>query len=259
MQKPHTHFGVYELVVVEVGRSTVICESHVLRLEGSYAIFYPVGITHMQINDPNYEYRRHVIRYPSDYLSDLIAYEKQPRNFFVAKLGVEELSRLNIYISRLEAGINEKMCTRLDMERKHLLALIFNELDSIPHLNDIEVKHKKQELNILIAKICTYIINNLDSDLTVEGLAKHFYISQAKLTRLFRKQLGLTVNYYVNHKRIELGCVLLEKNMTVTEIAERCGFSSTGYFIRVFKQELGITPRKYRESIVADANQNNKY
>lgn len=57
---------------------------------------------------------------------------------------------------------------------------------------------------------------------------------------------------YIHHRRVQEAKYLIcnQKEWSVNELAERVGFSSANTFIRVFKKYEGITPGKYRESIV---------
>lgn len=53
---------------------------------------------------------------------------------------------------------------------------------------------------------------------------------------------------YILKTRIVLAQTMLRKdNLTVSEVSSRCGFSSVSYFCRVFKEEIGVSPLKYKK------------
>ena len=52
-----------------------------------------------------------------------------------------------------------------------------------------------------------------------------------------------------HYHRIERARALLRQNLNVQDVAGRVGFSSAWYFIRVFKQQTGYTPNRYRKAV----------
>jgi len=80
--------------------------------------------------------------------------------------------------------------------------------------------------------------------ITLKDLAEELYISPGYLSNVFRKVTGTTVTDYINDVRIRQAQKLLnEGKYKVYEIAEMVGFSSSNYFIRVYKAKTGVTPR----------------
>ena len=84
-------------------------------------------------------------------------------------------------------------------------------------------------------------------ELTRTAVAEAAGISMVSLGNLFRTHLHTTVNHYITALRLDKAKHLLEKGeLPISEIAAQCGFSSPGYFARVFKEKNGILPGKYR-------------
>lgn len=72
-------------------------------------------------------------------------------------------------------------------------------------------------------------------------------ISVVLLGNLFREHLHTTVNHYITALRLDKAKHLLEnRKLPISEIAAQCGFASSCYFARVFKEKSGILPGKYR-------------
>ena len=94
-----------------------------------------------------------------------------------------------------------------------------------------------------------YIHEHLTDDLSILQISKQANISKSVLYKRFHDVFGCTVSEYINEKRIDLSCDLLEKtDLSVEEIAQRVGFSTASYFGEVFKRLKGTTPLKYRKS-----------
>ena len=82
-----------------------------------------------------------------------------------------------------------------------------------------------------------------------EELAKIVYLNPDYLTKLFRKQMGVTLGEYILQKRLALAKqLLLNTNLSILDISERVGITDASYFIRTFKKQIGVTPQQYRES-----------
>ena len=78
-------------------------------------------------------------------------------------------------------------------------------------------------------------------------IADEVHVSEDYLTRVFKKELGLSPWDYLNRYRIWLACILLKNTgMSVNEVAEATGFQDQAYFCRVFKKIRGYRPSRLR-------------
>jgi len=92
-----------------------------------------------------------------------------------------------------------------------------------------------------------FMNQNYASEVTLEKLARRFKISTAYLSRLFRREFGVSFNRYLNTLRLEAAVALLHNtSLQIAEVAQRSGFSDSSYFIKVFHKYYGTTPRDYR-------------
>ena len=72
-------------------------------------------------------------------------------------------------------------------------------------------------------------------------------MNRTYLCRLFTEETGLTINQCVTQIKMEEAKRLMDiTQKPIAEIAEYLGFSSQSYFQKVFKNQFGITPGKYR-------------
>lgn len=103
--------------------------------------------------------------------------------------------------------------------------------------------------NTLAVKARIYIQNHFtDSSLCLKSISLALQVSTTCLTGAFRKECGTTVGAYITELRIEKSKQLLAGNMKLKEIALAVGFTSAGYYSRVFKKKEGIMPSFYQKS-----------
>lgn len=95
-----------------------------------------------------------------------------------------------------------------------------------------------------------YINEHIAADLDIDDICQVIGISKYYFCRRFREHTGTTVMKYILQTRIILAKGELEKTPSpITDISEKCGFSSTSYFCRAFKQEVGCSPLHYRKQM----------
>lgn len=104
------------------------------------------------------------------------------------------------------------------------------------------------EENRTITQIKGYIQHNFKQDLSVQKIAKIFYLNTNYLSTLFKEKTGITLKSYMEGVRMEKAKEYLAKaDRSVTEIAQETGYSDSNYFSKVFKKYMGITPKQFRE------------
>jgi AraC-like DNA-binding protein len=100
----------------------------------------------------------------------------------------------------------------------------------------------------LMQKIIEYIYQNLNIQIQIEDVAKHVHISASHLRRLFKKSLRIGLGAYIRQARIHRSSFLIRSTqMTFSQIASKCGFSSLYSFSRTFMQEVKMSPSAYKK------------
>lgn len=100
---------------------------------------------------------------------------------------------------------------------------------------------------VSLIEIKEYIDNNYTSKITLDELAEMFYLSKYYLVRLFKNQNGITPINYLIEKRIEYAkTLLLNTQLSVKELADKCGFDDYVYFSKIFKDRTGYSPTHFR-------------
>lgn len=99
----------------------------------------------------------------------------------------------------------------------------------------------------ILGKAAEYIRRNIASKITIETLAKDVGMSVSSFETKFKKTFGTSVYAYLIEVRFrEAMRLLVETNYSVTEIAERCGYSNMFYFCIAFKKRTHLTPTQFR-------------
>jgi len=102
------------------------------------------------------------------------------------------------------------------------------------------------DYSLTSARCRKLIHSQLLNPVTLSSLAKELSVSKEYLASSFKKDFGITVTDYINKKKSELACRLLsDTSYSVQEIAAYLCYNSTSYFIKVFKENVGITPGNY--------------
>lgn len=93
-----------------------------------------------------------------------------------------------------------------------------------------------------------YIMDHIDSPITLEDVASVAHMSPHSFCRYFKKATGKTLSGFVNEIRIGLACrYLLDTDMKIADICHHTGFQSLSYFNRRFRELLQCSPRQWRQ------------
>lgn len=104
-----------------------------------------------------------------------------------------------------------------------------------------------EEDDALLKKVDAYIAQNLRRNFTIRDLSNHLYMEYSYLSRLFSAKYGVRLKQYITQKRLLSAKEMITgTNLTMTEIAEQCGFETLYRLERIFKKEEGISPTEYR-------------
>lgn len=110
------------------------------------------------------------------------------------------------------------------------------------------VRANKQDAQTRAVAICkNYIFNHVFERITVHTLAQSVQLHPVYLSHLFKKETGLPLNRYIQREKIrEAQKLLVQSDLSVTEIAGLLQFNDQSYFTSIFKKLTGVTPKQYR-------------
>lgn len=106
------------------------------------------------------------------------------------------------------------------------------------------------EKNHRMTQLRTVIFTQPDCVMSIDEMARQMNMSRSGFQHLYRKMFGTSVIQDVISGRIERAKRLLSStNLTVSEIAEKCGYSTDVTFMRQFRSRVGKTPTEYRKCL----------
>lgn len=142
----------------------------------------------------------------------------------------------DIYIRNVDECQSEK-------EIHHLHREVVDEF-----IQRMQFIHKQQLYSKPVTICLEYIYDNLHNKIMLDELASVANLSPAYLSRLFHKEVGITISAYIMHKRIETAENMLKfSEYTFVDISNYLCFSSESHFIQAFKKQTGYTPKVYRD------------
>ena len=96
--------------------------------------------------------------------------------------------------------------------------------------------------NELGARVIRYLNDNLESDMSLDSIAKRFFVSKYYLCRAFKKYNGISIHGYVTQKRILRAKALIEMGESASGAAYRVGFGDYSAFYRAYVKQIGAPP-----------------
>lgn len=247
----HWHTPIEIIMPIE-GDYTVIVGNSTITLHPSDIIFICPGVVH-SLKAPK-SGRRIIFQAELTALREINGFETilsmiSPTITLTADNAPQIHMRLQtILLDILDEYNSNDIFTELSIYSK--LINLFVCLGSVESLHSDELSVRPQMQKEYIEKfvhICKYIDEHCTEDLTLDAVAQLAGFSKYHFTRLFKQFTNITFYKYVTQKRIAYAeQLLINPNLSITEIALQSGFSNQSAFIRMFKLIKASTPTEYR-------------
>lgn len=105
-------------------------------------------------------------------------------------------------------------------------------------------KGSKERLHAIVSYLDEHFC---DEGLSLKDVASKFYLTQQYVTRLFKKEMGISPLQYVIDLRMKKAIEMLSyHNFSIAEISDALGYKSQFYFCREFKKRFNVPPSKYK-------------
>ncbi|MBF9002495.1 helix-turn-helix transcriptional regulator [Vibrio sp. NFV-1] len=98
--------------------------------------------------------------------------------------------------------------------------------------------------------IADELLKSPSSHLSQEQLASHWGVSVRTLSRIFIKQTGLTFSQWRQQSKIITSLALIEKGLSINEVAAQSGYTNVSAYIEAFRQRFGETPGKFQAKMI---------
>lgn len=112
-------------------------------------------------------------------------------------------------------------------------------------------ENTKEDMNQkMVDKMVSYMKVNYREEITLDDLSKIVFMHPVTVSRLFKATTGSNISVFLSKIRLEEAARLLEhSNLLVGDIGNLVGYHKAQYFIKLFKQQYGVTPQKYRRNL----------
>lgn len=194
-----------------------------------------------------------------DFFKDNEDFESIPkfRNLFNFIPQYQQLYRFpyRMYLDSEKFHFVENMINRLEYEQKMkqcgykaLMKAVFMELIVFLTRNYQAEYNEEHKFVHNFTKVLNFIEENYNKNIEIESLAKQANMSYRNFQREFKKITKKSPIRYIVDKRLEKSTVmLLQKQMTISEIALSTGFTTSNYYAKQFKEKFRITPSEYKK------------
>lgn len=260
---PHWHKEI-EIIYVKEGNVNIGVNDVPIQLKRNDIYFINGGDVHYFLASPESE--RIVIQFDLSFFQDISSLEKtnkEMRNLFssivqASSLWSQEVAdqMRQLLMTVHEENNERKSGYRYVIKAKmfEMLAILSREVHQNENWNDQvreEISSTKQMENLeRLDKIFMYIEAHYQDTITLNDISAYMGFSSFYFTKFFKKNTGTTFIQFLTEYRLNKAkWILLNEDATVTEVAERTGFSSVKTFHHQFKDLMGISPLKYKKTI----------
>jgi two-component system response regulator YesN len=135
---------------------------------------------------------------------------------------------------------------------------VVNMLSWMEHITGKAVDYisQLQKSQSVTEKVKSFILLNIDKELTNEEIASQVFLNHVYLNRIFKRDTGKSLSEYIIGERFKIAQELLAKTeMPVSSIAANIGYSNFSHFSRLFRKHIGISPVDYRKKYNIDSKQ----
>lgn len=121
-------------------------------------------------------------------------------------------------------------------------------LELLSTMPDTRLTNKKHSQ--CVSRALNYIHENLTVGLGINEICGSVYSARSTLNKKFKNEVGIPIGKYIDSE-IMSRCeqLLIDTDMSISQISERFGFCDQFYFSRRFKEKFGVTPQKYRNGM----------
>ena len=124
-------------------------------------------------------------------------------------------------------------------------------------VEDIDLTHINPIDQNLLKKVEEVLKQNLDNtEFNISDLCKEMGLGRSILFTKFKALTGMTPNNYILNYRLKMAVSLFHHapELNISEVSDKCGFSSSNYFGKCFKKQYGMSPQTYKTSLTDDSN-----
>ncbi len=236
----------HELTYIVKGNAQVTCGEEVYDCKAGDIIYNTKGYTHAIKNAESQSLRYYFLSFG---IEDASSRAEQILSEFFENIGSGRATAdksiptafQDIFINLYDEDELSKALI-VDSIRK---ILIFTHRSFEGKANRVYIPDVRFGKKRIISQICSFIDSNIEDIATLKKLPEKFGYSYSYLSSFFSKSMGISLKNYFLLSRHKYECDLLKSGLSVTEVAERMGYSSIHAFSNAFSAREGVSPSVY--------------
>ncbi len=161
-----------------------------------------------------------------------------------------------LFLDRIKGCVNLKSNLYLEVEYDYNYEALMNSYSSVARMksmilftvNYLKSMEKQEDVSLSrMNDIMDYIHKNIQKNITRKDIAEAAYLNPEYLSRLFKKEKGITISDYILKEKMNIAKLLLETtNFSISIIASKVGYSNFSHFAQSFKRIFGVSPSEIR-------------
>ncbi len=244
-----------KLILLLGGKVTYVVEGVTYFLQPWDVLLVQHNMIHRPIIDPTLPYERIVVWLDRKWLGDrsdpgealdTCFHTVQERGFHLLRTSPERRLEYMKDIQRLEESLRSQEFAAARLADTLCQQLLIGVNRDLLRSRTAQEEQDSYRVDPKVEEILKYIAAHLEENLTVDSLAKRFYLSRYYLMHRFKAVSGYTVHQYISQKRLLRAGELIRSGVPVMKAAEQAGFSEYSTFLRAFQNTFHMSPREFR-------------
>lgn len=247
------HHDFYEIYFFIGGNVSYRVDGKTYQLEAGDILLISPTTLHQPLSQPGTAYQRVILWIERNYLNKL------SQQYVDLASSFQSDSQNYAHLLRPSVVTRRRLYDILDMINRETYSSSFGSIQYsecllVQLLIEINRLAKREnaavrlpESSNWVGQITTYINNYYHEDLTLERLAKEFFVSKYYLSHEFSRQTNISIYKYITLKRLTVAREMIASGHMPGDVFKYCGFHNYTNFYRAFKAEYGTSPRVFAE------------
>ena len=255
-QKLDYHYHEFDkLIFFLSGKVTYMVEGVTYFLKPWDMLLVQHNMIHKPVIDPAEPYERVVIWLGRDYLTERSTQDApldqcfdlaRERGFHLLRADGEQRLQYMQTIQSMEEALRSDEFGSARLADTLCQQMLIRVNRDILRSRTAQEEQDSYKVDPKIEEILKYIGTHLEEELSVDLLAKQFFISRYYLMHRFKDVTGYTVHQYISQKRLLRAGELIRQGVSVMKAAEQAGFSDYSTFLRAFRKTFHMSPKEFR-------------
>lgn len=242
---PHVHYhDLHELYYMARGSTTYYIGNKIYHIQRGNFVFIPKGILHKTAYETQSSIERLLINFSDAiFTNELQEIKQELYSSRVINIPEEKIPFFEALLKQIESEDRQKDAYSPIVLRLHITQLLVALCRYKCHFTPVF-----SGTDQTIYDISKYISRHFQESFSLKELSQTFSMSESHLSRTFKFHTGIGLTEYITYVRITHAEKLLkETSLSITQIAQQCGYSDSNYFSTVFKRVKQLSPQKYRK------------